>query len=1496
MTYLKNILGLDLGTNSIGWALIRQTESNSKILAAGCRIIPMTQDELSNFDKGQSISATAERTRLRTMRRIRERQLQRRERLHRVLNILGFLPEHYATKIDFHQRLGQFLPGTEPKIAFSLSPENKHVFHFMTSFQEMLNDFTIHQPHLIEGNKSIPFNWTIYYLRKKALSEKISKEELAWLLLHFNQKRGYNQLREEEEETNPLKTVEYRSLLVNKVVEEEKKKEETWYAIHLQNGLIYKRSSKTPLNWEGTYRDFIISTELNDDGSVKTDKFGNEKISLRSPSADDWTLLKKKAEADLDKSKKTPGSYIYEALLQNPSQKIRGKLISVVERKYYKEELLQILRKQVQFHPELSDSHLLLDCLEELYPHNLQHRNYLQTKDFTHLFIEDILYYQRPLKTKKSQIRNCRFEYRPFVKDGILCKSPLKCIPVSHPLFQEFRLWNFVQNLRIIQKEKKDNGQIIFDADVTNELLPGKSQKAALFEWLNERKEVDEKSLLKYPGFQLGKETNKYRWNYASDKKIPANETRFAIKRRLREIIPEAEGFLTREKEIELWHILYSVESRADLQKALNTFALKNQFGPNFVEQFRKFPSFEKDYAAYSQKALNKLLPLLRAGKYWNETHINADVHQKIGKLLNAEADDSISETVREKTNNYNSIEDFSGLPEWLATSIVYNRHAESNESNRWETPSDIELIPQHQLRNPTVEKIVNETLRVVRDLWIQYGNSEPGFFHEIHVELGREMKNPIEERKRINEQNKLNENTNLRLKALLQELLQDGSIENVRPFSPAQLEILRIYEEGSLSKGNIPDDISIISKLAQPNQQQLLKYKLWLQQQYRSPYTGAIIPLNKLFTREYDIEHIIPQSRFFDDSFSNKVICERIINSDYKGNQLAYEFIRKNAGRKVPELSTDQKQVTIFTLEEYEDFVKSNYSTQRGKLKRLIMEEIPESFIQRQLNDSRYISKLVKNLLSNIVRQEGEKETTAKNLIVSNGAITSTLKQHWGLNDIWNTLITPRFERLNEITKSTQFGHWTNKEGKQVFQTQVPLLLQKSFSRKRIDHRHHALDAIIVACTTRNHVSFMNNEHAAANGQIRHDLRVLLCEKNIFKKPWEEFTQEAKTILSDIIPSFRQQLRIAEKARNLHQVWRKDTEGNLKKIMIRQESHQHWSIRKPLHKDTVAGRVEILERRFVPILKALQQWKDIADKPLRNLIQKLVAEGYDDKQLLQYFKNLNNNWNGKDVSKVELFYRNDNYVATRKELDETFNQTKIEKVTSPVIRRILQSHLALFNDGSDGKIIEQPEKAFSPDGIEEMNRNIRVHNGGKQHAPIFKVRLSEPIGNKFKVGQSSNSEHKYVEAEKGTNLFFGIYKNAKGKRIAETIPLNIAIERKKQNLPPVPELNADGDPLIFSLSPNDLVYIPDEEEIQEGKIHLPLPLDPSQTRKIYKIVSFTGNRLMAIPCQVARPVVDGLEFTKLNKLEIALNGMSIKETCVKLLLDRLGRVKQIIQ
>ncbi|WP_050009536.1 type II CRISPR RNA-guided endonuclease Cas9 [Flavobacterium sp. B17] len=788
------------------------------------------------------------------------------------------------------------------------------------------------------------------------------------------------------------------------------------------------------------------------------------------------------------------------------------------------------------------------------------------------------------MRSQKSSVSNCTLEFRTYKdENGSEHTQYLKAVPKSNPYYQEFRIWQWMYNLNIYRKDDETN--------VTKECLSTTKDFEGLFEFLNSRKEVDQKALLKH--FKLNEKT--HRWNFVEDKKYPCNETKTMILSRLDKVQNVSDDFFTREIEQKIWHIIYSVNDKVEYEKALKSFANKNSLDEiSFFEAFKKFPPFKSEYGSFSEKAIKKLLPLMRLGKYWNYEDIDKNSKDRIQKIINGEYDENIKDKVREKAVDLTSENDFQGLQLWLAQYIVYGRHSEASLIGKWNSADDLEEFlkefKQHSLRNPIVEQVITETLRVVKDIWVKYGNGAKDFLNEIHIELGREMKLPAADREQLTRQISENENTNLRIKALLAEMMNDHSVENVRPYSPMQQEILKIYEDGILKSDiEIDDEILKISKTAQPSPSDLKRYKLWLEQKYKSPYTGQIIPLNKLFTAEYEIEHIIPQSRYFDDSFSNKIICESAVNK-LKDNYIGLGFI-KQFGGTIIELGFG-KSVKVFETEEYEDFVKKHYANNRSKKNKLLLEDIPEKMIERQMNDTRYISKYISGILSNIVRAEdgSDEGINSKNIVPGNGKITTQLKQDWGLNDVWNDLILPRFERMNQLTNSKDFTVWN--ENHQKFLPTVPIEFSKGFSKKRIDHRHHALDALVIACATKDHVNLLNNQSAKSDTK-RYDLKKKLMkfekvvyyhtqtgekiEREVpkqFLKPWENFTVDAKHNLESIIVSFKQNLRVINKATNYYEKYvEKDGTKNKERV---EQTGTNWAIRKPMHKDTVSGKVNL--------------------------------------------------------------------------------------------------------------------------------------------------------------------------------------------------------------------------------------------------------------------------------------------------------------------------------
>jgi len=667
---MKNVLGLDLGTNSIGWAKVSMDDDGKYLhdIKLGSRIIPMSQDILGKFDSGVTESQTAQRTGFRSVRRLRERCLLRRERLHRVLHVLGFLPEHYDRALgwdkDHPTTYGKFLDDSEPKLAWKRTEDGRYHFLFMDSFKEMLDDFALHQSQLVADGRRIPLDWTLYYLRKKALLQPILKEELAWILLNFNQKRGYYQLRGEEEEEVPTKKEEYYELKVIRVeATDDRKGDAVWYHIHLENGWIYRRSSKIPLdNWNGQVKAFIVTTEFEKDGvTPKLDKDGEVKRSFRAPSEDDWGLRKKRTEKQLETFGQTVGCFIYDHLLAEPSDKIRGNFVRTIERKYYKDELRAILRKQMEFHAELRDSEMVAACAEELYQKNEAHRKNLLQKDMEYLLVDDLLFYQRPLKSKKSLIGNCPYEqyiYEFVDKEtGEIKKDQIqniKCIAKSNPYFQEFRLWQFIQNLRLYRRED--------DAEVTGEYLQSSEDYVRLFLYLNDKKEIKMETVLKdFLGMKKarGKDAGyPLRWNYVEDKTFPGNETRYEILSALGKAGLPTEWAEQDNRMYRLWHLLYSVDDTQELRGALKKF----KDDEVFVESFLKVKPFKKDYGTYSEKAVKKLLAVMRMGSLWHEEDICAETRTRITNIITGNIDSKLKEKIG-GTRAFATITDFQGLP-----------------------------------------------------------------------------------------------------------------------------------------------------------------------------------------------------------------------------------------------------------------------------------------------------------------------------------------------------------------------------------------------------------------------------------------------------------------------------------------------------------------------------------------------------------------------------------------------------------------------------------------------------------------------------------------------------------------------------------------------------------------------------------------------------------------------------------------------------------------
>src|SRR5699024_1537380 len=211
-----------------------------------------------------------------------------------------------------------------------------------------------------------------------------------------------------------------------------------------------------------------------------------------------------------------------------------------------------------------------------------------------------------------------------------------------------------------------------------------------------------------------------------------------------------------------------------------------------------------------------------------------------------------------------------------------------------------------------------------------------------------------------------------------------------------------------------------------------LIKYKLYKELEsngYKTLYSNTYIKPGDLFSKKFDIEHIIPKARLFDDSFSNKTLEVRSDNID-KGNETAFDYIKRK-----------------YDIEVYKNRVEELFKSGKisySKRTKLLMslKDIPEDPLARDLGATAYITMKSAGILFKIT----------KKVTLTTGKITNALREDWGLIRVMQEL------NWNKYEKAGLTYYQPNNEGKKL-----PRI--KGWT-KRNDHRHHAMDAITVAFT----------------------------------------------------------------------------------------------------------------------------------------------------------------------------------------------------------------------------------------------------------------------------------------------------------------------------------------------------------------------------------------------------------------------------------------------
>lgn len=395
---------------------------------------------------------------------------------------------------------------------------------------------------------------------------------------------------------------------------------------------------------------------------------------------------------------------------------------------------------------------------------------------------------------------------------------------------------------------------------------------------------------------------------------------------------------------------------------------------------------------------------------------------------------------------------------------VVLNHYCQdvaqgNDESARARTnPDELEY---GRIANPSVHIGLNQVRLVVNALVERYGIPE-----EVHVEVARELGQGQEAKKEASKKRNDNEKRN---EDLARKLSEDfGGQKN----NYANRERLRLYEElGPLG--------------------------------HRCVFTGRTIERAKLFTNEYQVDHILPYSRTLDDSFNNKILIHFTANQK-KGNQSPFEAYGGSA---------EWDSILARAKEAFDG--NSPAKLFRFSDKAMEKFEGPDvDFIARQLNDTAYLSRATKEYLGSLVNPYRVRSLP--------GRLTGMLRAHWGLNSILSrtdkkaeVVVQPESPvGPAESTKSDDSDTGESGDNAVRKAAKVP--------KERSDHRHHAIDAAVIALIDQGTLKKVTeaNKRATAKGRENAEGNQRLLEG--FDQPWEGFHREVERKVAGIVVSHR--------------------------------------------------------------------------------------------------------------------------------------------------------------------------------------------------------------------------------------------------------------------------------------------------------------------------------------------------------------------------------------
>lgn len=1214
---MAKILGLDLGTNSIGWAIVDKDGENFSLVDKGVRIF----SEGVKSEKGIESSRASERTSYRSARKIKYRRKLRKYQTLKVLSINGMCPLS-IDEVEGWKKSG-----------FKKYPLNPKFLKWLRT----------------DDDKNI----NPYVFRDRASRGKVTLFELGRALYHIAQRRGFLSNRLDQSAEGIL---EEHCPIIQATIEDLNSTQEMNSELKdyfFNTGIIdesIKGGFKKDLD-EGEIKLKTLYNALkniiikNEDDIVKA----KEEVIGRLNRKEDLGAVKREigeiSQAMKDGNFSTLGQYFFS--LYN-KDRIRNKY-TAREEHYLKE--FEILCK-VQRIEGTNESE------------QLPEKRYVGlAKD-----LYKSIFFQRPLKSQKGLIGKCSFE-----------KSKSRCT-VSHPDFEEYRMWTYLntikygtqsektlrflsqdEKLSLISKflRKKDNFNF---EDLAKELIPKgatfgfyrSSRKDEFHYWFNYKSTDTATGCPVSASFKniIGEDWKTKTFTFKtlnSEGKVVSRTVDYR----------------------DLWHLLSVSTSDIYLYEyAREKLGLDDKNAKAFSRIRLK-----KDYASLSLNAINKILPYVKEGLLYSHAVFMANVENIVDEKIWGDEvqrkyiQDGMALIIENHTYENGLLEALNSLiKECKIENCHYSKEAEATYKNdlnkklvpffRYNSIEDKELVLDdlflifiEQLKAYEFVKIKRLDEKILEFL---NGENEDGqifcsnkkrldkLYHPSDIEVFKKkiIKDEFGNEKIIlgspltsSIKNPMAMRALHQLRKVLNTLILEGHIDER---TKIHIEMARELNDANKRKGiqdyqnelrkKREEAVKEIKKLyleeckkeIEPTDDDLLRYQLWLEQNRAEIYEeGRNISICDIIgsNPKYDIEHTIPRSISQDNSQMNKTLCSQKFNRDIKGNKMPFELInhleilprishwKEEADNLSREIEIITRSIKAVVTKEAKDkkIRRRHYLTLKrdylkGKYQRFIDEEARVGFKNSQIPDTGIITKYAQAYLKSYFnRVESVK-----------GGMVAEFRKIWGIQ-----------ESYLENNK-------------------------KYYSEKdRSKHTHHTIDAITIACMTKEKYDILASAWTLEDKEQVNEARKLLSDS----KPWKTFKEDLKKIEEEILISHHTPDNIKKQSKKIFRIRGKkqyvaETEKDIDgKTILRKDVNQKIiykigkdgkkvprlqqgdTIRGSLHQDSIYGAIKNPlnneEIRYV-IRKDLESIKaSDVESIVDEVVREKVKEAIENKVLL---------------------------------------------------------------------------------------------------------------------------------------------------------------------------------------------------------------------------------------------------------------------------------------